>query len=48
MSVWTEVEQRADDTQRQQAAEMGVGGYGGDEQGRETVIQTVMPTAESS
>lgn len=47
MSVWTEVQQRADDTQRQQASEMGVGGFGGDEQERESVIQTVMPTEES-
>ena len=48
MSVWTEQQQRPDDdTLRQKASEMGVGGYGGDDQDRETVIQTVMPTDES-
>jgi len=47
MAVWTETERRPDDTERQQAAEMGVGGYGGDEQEREIVVQTVMPTEES-
>lgn len=47
MGAWTEVQQRADDTQRQQASEMGVGGFGGDEQDRETAVQTVMPTDES-
>lgn len=47
MGVWTEVERRPDDTERQRASEMGVGGYGGDEQDRETVVQTVMPTEES-
>ena len=48
MAIWTEIGWKPDDKERQRAAEMGVGGYGGDEQDRELVIQTVMPTEESS
>ena len=45
MGVWTEKQKRPDDEQRQQANQMGTGGYGGDDQERETVVQTVMPSA---
>ena len=47
MSVWTEIQDRANDIERQEAENMGVGDYCGNETGQRTLRQTIMPSEEA-
>jgi hypothetical protein len=43
---WTEIQERPNDTERQQANQTGTGGWGGDDTKGEELRQKTMPAGE--
>lgn len=44
--AWAEIEDRPNDIERQEAENMGIGGYGGEDTNHKILRQTVMPSEE--